>query len=185
MGKQWIVVEKATGRIKSRMRSSSDNPLPADTAELQYIEDPDGKIADAHREKQAQLQAERRKASDMFWDGSKIDLKTDSRTIMEITADRAPDARAGAILMDANGVDSVELTFTVKVSEGGVTDTSVQGKRTFTMDARRQRDVDLSVTFVNGVGVKPFTTEQADRFVLQAYKDVKVTTPPIEILSTV
>jgi hypothetical protein len=117
----------------------------------------DASVLDAVRAARATISALRMDARPL-WINNQVELPADTRDLYEITCDRDVDPAAGAVVMEADGVDSITVTVKLMLDESTV-DASVTETRLLPTDSGAL----WRMEFVNGVATKVFRTTQSGR----------------------
>jgi len=165
---KWFVVENS--EIHGHTESSNALAPPPDEGIRSYPEATDSDL-DEYRAAKNAISLEKR--SDLpGWDGNQVVLPPDTRPKIRVTSSRAPDPSQNAIILDADGADTIDLTFTALNADGTV-NTSPNGTKILTLfyELTRRR---YKLTFVNGVSTKTIKAKNPGEYLITSYDDLNV-----------
>lgn len=115
--KEWLVLDAVTDEVLAWQRSSRSTSLPGNTAEKKYIDATGTPLISDYGAAQSTLSAmgidERPK-----WNGTAVVLPADRRRTLSIVIAQEIDSVEGAYVIDADGIDELSMTITVKKFDG-------------------------------------------------------------------
>ncbi len=169
---KWLVVDN--GNVTGFHESGRATELPPDEGSRIYVDATDNTLIADYRTLRDQISAEGRSVS-VQWDGTQLVVPPDNRPTVRITVDRAPDVNEGIIIMDSDGVDSVNFTVELLRSDGTV-NTSFSGMRLLPFESVNGMDERLKLEFIAGVASRAvkarlpgnYLIRSADKFKLEA-----------------
>ena len=161
--KQWFAINAVSDRVHGWHRSGKATELPADTTERRFVECTDTEIGE-YGDLQREAADDGRNSTVLYPEGDVLQLPADTRPYLRIEASK--------LELDADGVDSVTVTFSRLTP--GTTNIMTGFNATINMPLG---DRLLKLTFSSGVAVKTYKTTKSGIFEFKSVIEYKLEDP--------
>ncbi len=161
--KEWFRVRKSDDRVKGWHRSGKATSVPDDTAEIRHVECNATEIG-TYESLQQQAIADGREGYVEYPESGSLQLPTDTRAWVRVETSKSE--------IDADGVDSMTLTFTKLISGTANTDTSFN--QTVNVEFIERL---IKLEFTSGVATKTFKTSKSGTYTFASTPKYKLESP--------